>query len=611
MLLVIDNYDSFTYNLVQYFGELGEDPRVVRNDALSVDGVAALEPKAIVLSPGPGVPADAGITIPVIKALGAKIPMLGVCLGHQAIGEAYGGKVIRAPRGVMHGKTSKVRHDATRLFDGVENPFEVMRYHSLVIEHGSCPPDLEVTATAIDDQTEIHAVQHRTHPVWGVQFHPESIGTPEGKRLLKNFLKLAGAFAFAFTLGCGAGDDDYSAGDQPWTTVVDSTGDTILVTITGEVPASLVRTLVPELTVGSVDGEEETSFGQIGAVLPTSTRGLLVHDAQASAIRMFDSTGAFVKNVGNKGGGPGEFDHLNGLTRLPDGRLVIWDATGARLNLYDPDGAFLTTWRLPFQGFFAQNLLSSDHSGRINAWAMLTRDSVDFSRGKAGIIRLDTSGKVLDSVFFPVWREPAPRLIARTPDGSGMSAFSFPFWPGSHSVASPVEGMVSGPGDPYRLYITHRAGRKPVRIDREHTPVPVSDTEREERKAQAIWGLRQTDPKWTWNVADIPASKPAYRGLTLGDDGTIWISISVPSEPIPAAEMPEIPANQPERPRITTRDPTVYDVFTPEGRLMGRVAMPPRTRITRMSAAGAWGVRRDSLDVEYAARFRIEPPFRP
>ncbi|MBX7118213.1 MAG: aminodeoxychorismate/anthranilate synthase component II [Gemmatimonadaceae bacterium] len=188
MLLVIDNYDSFTYNLVQYLGELGEDPHVVRNDAVGLDDVAALRPEAIVLGPGPGTPADAGITIPVIRRFGATVPILGVCLGHQAIGEAYGGRVIRAPRGVMHGKTSRIRHDGTGLFAGVSNPLEVMRYHSLVVEHGTLPAELEATAVAMDDATEIHALRHRTHPVVGVQFHPESIGTPEGRPLLVNFL---------------------------------------------------------------------------------------------------------------------------------------------------------------------------------------------------------------------------------------------------------------------------------------------------------------------------------------------------------------------------------------------------------------------------------------
>ena len=201
MLLVIDNYDSFTYNLVQYLGELGEHPRVVRNDALAVEDIATLEPRAIVLSPGPRTPKEAGICVAAIQHYGSRVPMLGVCLGHQAIGEAYGGTVVRAPRGVMHGKTSRIRHSGTDLFDGLPNPLEVMRYHSLVIEHPSLPPCLEVTATAEDDPTEIHAVRHRKHPVWGVQFHPESILTQGGKQLLRNFLALASARIFAVATG--------------------------------------------------------------------------------------------------------------------------------------------------------------------------------------------------------------------------------------------------------------------------------------------------------------------------------------------------------------------------------------------------------------------------
>jgi len=191
MLLVLDNYDSFTYNLVQYIGELGAQPYVVRNDAIAVEEIALLAPSAIVISPGPGTPTEAGICIPAIRRYGADIPILGVCLGHQAIGEAYGGTVIRAPRGVMHGKTSRIRHSGTELFDDIANPLEVMRYHSLVLEYTSLPPCLEITATAADDSSEIHAIRHRVHPVWGLQFHPESVLTQDGKQILANFLTLA------------------------------------------------------------------------------------------------------------------------------------------------------------------------------------------------------------------------------------------------------------------------------------------------------------------------------------------------------------------------------------------------------------------------------------
>ena len=190
MILVIDNYDSFTFNLVQYLGELGANPAVRRNDAISVDDIATMKPQAIVISPGPCTPAEAGISVETVRRCGASIPILGVCLGHQAIGEAYGGKVVRAGR-VMHGKTSRVEHDGRELFAGIPSPMQVMRYHSLVIEPASMPKDLLPIARASDEPSEIHAVKHRSHRVWGVQFHPESIMTPEGKTLLRNFLSLA------------------------------------------------------------------------------------------------------------------------------------------------------------------------------------------------------------------------------------------------------------------------------------------------------------------------------------------------------------------------------------------------------------------------------------
>lgn len=192
MLLVIDNYDSFTYNLVQYLGELGAELLVRRNDEVGVEEIGKLAPSAIVISPGPGVPADAGVTVPVIRRWRGEIPILGVCLGHQAIAEAYGGRVVRAGK-VMHGKTSFVRHDGTDLFAGLPNPLEVMRYHSLVVEPGTLPGDLEVTARAGDEPEEIHAFRHRKHPVWGVQFHPESVMTDCGRDLLGNFMELANA----------------------------------------------------------------------------------------------------------------------------------------------------------------------------------------------------------------------------------------------------------------------------------------------------------------------------------------------------------------------------------------------------------------------------------
>jgi len=187
MLLVIDNYDSFTYNLVQYFGELGADPQVKRNDAITIEEVEKMRPAKIVISPGPGTPADAGISMEMIRRLGPKIPILGVCLGHQSIGEVYGGKVVRAER-LMHGKTSPIQHDGKGVFAKLPNPFEATRYHSLIVERDSVPNCLEVSAETAEG--EIMGLRHREYPVHGVQFHPESILSKEGKDLLANFLRI-------------------------------------------------------------------------------------------------------------------------------------------------------------------------------------------------------------------------------------------------------------------------------------------------------------------------------------------------------------------------------------------------------------------------------------
>ena len=187
MLLVLDNYDSFTYNLVQYFGELGADPVVKRNDTITPEEVEKLRPGRIVISPGPGTPADAGISMEVIRRMGQTTPILGVCLGHQCIAETYGGKVVRADR-LMHGKTSPIRHEGSGVFAGLPNPFEATRYHSLIVEKSSVPPCLRITADTAEG--EIMGLQHREFPVHGVQFHPESILSREGKDLLRNFLTL-------------------------------------------------------------------------------------------------------------------------------------------------------------------------------------------------------------------------------------------------------------------------------------------------------------------------------------------------------------------------------------------------------------------------------------
>jgi anthranilate synthase component II len=187
MIAVIDNYDSFTYNLVQLLGELGADIQVYRNDAITPEELDALDPSHIIISPGPGYPSEAGVSSAVIRELGQRRPVLGVCLGHQCIGEVFGGKVVRAPR-LMHGKTSPIYHNGEDLFAGLPNPFQATRYHSLIVEQ-PLPERLE--ATAHTQEGELMGLRHREYPVYGVQFHPESILTPDGRQILKNFLEIS------------------------------------------------------------------------------------------------------------------------------------------------------------------------------------------------------------------------------------------------------------------------------------------------------------------------------------------------------------------------------------------------------------------------------------
>jgi len=190
VILVIDNYDSFTWNLVQFLGKLGVEPEVRRNDQVSVDEVERMAPERIVISPGPCTPTEAGISVDLVTRLGERVPILGVCLGHQAIGAAFGARIVRAVR-PMHGKVSNIRHNGSGLFHGLPEPLTVARYHSLVIDPESVPGDLEVIATTDDEGSprEIQALRHRNHPIWGVQFHPESIASEGGEQLLRNFLR--------------------------------------------------------------------------------------------------------------------------------------------------------------------------------------------------------------------------------------------------------------------------------------------------------------------------------------------------------------------------------------------------------------------------------------
>lgn len=410
----------------------------------------------------------------------------------------------------------------------------------------------------------------------------------------------------ALAVACG-GDAETATSETPWTTTVDSLGDTVRVRIDGEIPASLVRGLVEELKVGAEDGAEEETFGSVEMIFGTASRGMLLYDGQAQAALMFDSTGAFVRRVGAKGGGPGEHGHLNGIAQHPSGDWLFWDAEGGRLNRYSHDGDYRGMVRLPITGWFLQDGLRISRDGSLYAWSMLERGKTVSSIDKAGYIRLDTAGTVLDTLVLPNWGTEPPYLSAESADGGSSTTYGLPWGGGSEAIATPTGGLVSGPGGAYVIYLLE-AGQKPVRVERAYTPVPVSDIERTERRAQITQVMRRVNPAWSWTGPEIPGSKPAYRDITIADDGRIWVRVYTPGEPIPPEDLAPVPPGPNPPVRITTREPNLYDVFSPDGRLLGRVSPPPRTRLVRMRGNQAWGVQLDSLDVPYAVRFRVDPP---
>jgi hypothetical protein len=416
------------------------------------------------------------------------------------------------------------------------------------------------------------------------------------------------------------GDRTRVAGsDLPWRTVIDSTADTIVARVSGDVPPALVSTLVPELEIGALDGPEELTFGSIGDVIGLADGGMLVHDdgRNAQIIRLYDAAGTFVKPLGGKGGGPGEYGQVNGIARHPSGSLFVWDATNGRVNRYGADGVYAGMFRSAFTGWFTNNSLFVDTRGRVAMWTPILTDPNDPMNRRDSYVRFTAEGELVDTVMHPVWPDEAVPLQAQSRDGRSRTMTTRPWSPNGVTTHYSGGGLVSGPGGAYEFFVLPDSGR-PTRVVREYTPVPVSDTERDERREQIEQNMRRLDPGWNWTGAPIPASKPAYQRFLVGEDGRIWVQVFTPGEPIPAAELEAMRApvastagaggqSAPRRIQLTTREPLVYDVFEPTGRLLGRVALPPRTRVIRARGNLAWGTRSDADGVEFAVRFRIEP----
>jgi 6-bladed beta-propeller len=409
-------------------------------------------------------------------------------------------------------------------------------------------------------------------------------------------------------------DDRVETAALPWTTVVDSTGDTTRVRITGDVPDSLVRTLVVDLAVGQADGAEELTFGRIGGIVVGNDGVMFVYDADQTVglIRMYDSTGKYLRNVGAKGGGPGEYGQLNGFTVARNGDLLLWDGSGARVNRYASDGSFKSAFRVPVNGMFTVNGLHVATNGTISLSTVVGHQAIANAPPLPipGFIRFDSLGALRDSITYPQWTsvEP-PKLRVDSPDGTRSALFGIPFQPGTTTTLLHDGGVVGGYADRY-VFTLVGVGVKPRQVMREVAAVPVTATEATERRAQVEQNAKRTNPNWNWTGPGVPATKPPFSNIMVADDGRLWVRVAQRAEIIPDNELPPLRTDVVPAPvRITTRDPVAYDVYAADVALLGRVELPPRTNVFRMRGDFAWGISRNGDDVEFATRFRVTPGF--
>lgn len=416
-----------------------------------------------------------------------------------------------------------------------------------------------------------------------------------------------GTFAIS---ACGG---DAKTAALPWTTAVDSTGDTARVRISGDVPEELVRTLTVDLQIGEADGAEELTFGRIGGIFVGANGTLYVYDAHQTVglIRLYSQTGEYIRTLGAKGGGPGEYGQLNGFTLAPNGDVVLWDGSGGRVNRYSAAGDYLSSFRVPISGFFTSNGVQVSNDGTISLRSTVgMRQGPSGMVGTPGAIRLDSAGTVIDSVAYPSWSTAEPAvLFVESPDGRMRAIFSVPFQPSPVTAVLPEGGFAGGYSDRYAFTIA-RTGGKPRQVIREVAAVPVSETEQSQHRALIEQNAKRTNPSFSWTGPGIPAIKPAFTSILIGDDGRLWVRVAQAAEPIPEDQMPPVRTDVVPTPvRLTMRDPVAYDVYTAEGELLGRVKLPPRTTVYRVRGNHAWGVSRDDDDVEFATRFRILPDF--
>lgn len=409
----------------------------------------------------------------------------------------------------------------------------------------------------------------------------------------------------AVSLACRNGESTAvaAAGLQ---TVFDSTGDTIVARVDGDVSPAAIRNLTEVMRIApSID--DTSLFTEVSDFEVDATYRIWLYDFQGRRIFLFDSTGALVRRIGRQGSGPGEFAQGNGTVELADTGIAMLDSRNARVSFFTSSGDFRTSWPVP-AGFSTNNGLISDRSHTLYLRRPVTPPREGEILGRIGLVRLNDGGAFGDSLEPPDLPVPRDTYVAVSPDGNGRSSTSSQFAPNFYWDWHPDGYFVAGHGGQYEIVIAKPAG-KPVIVRRAPSPVPIASEERSDEKERITFSMRQTQPGWTWNGPEIPEAKAPLAGLTISRDGNIWARVAMPSERIPDAELPQRRENAPPPRRF--RSPAEYEVFAPSGQFLGRVAMPPRTTFIQANGESVWGIARDADDLPAVVRFRLMVPFHP
>lgn len=366
-------------------------------------------------------------------------------------------------------------------------------------------------------------------------------------------------------------------------------GDTLRRVVEGVPTGERLVRLTPEIAISALDTAGNEPLSRVRSVIGLRDGSAMVYDESYGRIVLFDPSGRSVRQVGRAGGGPGEYGAPYGMTALPDDRVVLWDGGNARLNIYQPDGAFARMWPVMSTGLSTADGITSDTTGVLYLRAMLRFDPAVPGNSIVGLVRWDSLG-ARDSIPFPRWNAPAPALLARMPNGMTVSGGSVPYLPRDHHRITATGVLVTGPGEPYDFVLLGRGGVRPVRISRAYLPVPIAPEEQSSIRSRIEGDMRLVDPAWSWDGPALPTNKPAYRGIDVDREGRIWILLSTPTLDEPQRETP------------------VYDVYTPDGAPIARVELPRGGRFVSATRTHLWTVRLDSLDVPVVERARLELP---